>query len=103
MTPAEELRQAAAKMRKLGAGAISGPWRRGDDKTQLVFDSLGASVAGVHWGDDTAEWIATMSPAIAEPLAELLEGVAARWSWTNRADTDAEESALALARQINSA
>lgn len=89
MTPADELRQAAATLRDLAGKATPGEWK--------VNDLFGDSVMGIAYdmGEDDAVWVATMNPAVAEPLAKLLDRLADNYSrWT-------PDYTLDLARQIN--
>ena len=75
---AEILHQAAARLRELAAKATSGPWSAGHKRTVV------AKITGKSWGlivardvdDVDRDWITTMSPAVAEPLAALLESYA---------------------------
>lgn len=82
--------------------ATPGPWRRGPEPSYEVLGP--GEIKPVEEGDsgggaadwDTADWIATFSPAIAEPLAAWLEFEAdsePSRSWFNL-------PANALARQI---
>lgn len=76
MTPAEELRQAATTVRKLAADATQGPWKATVQGEIISLSRRGPyGPAGVSpWvADEDAQWIAAMSPDIAEPLADLLE------------------------------
>lgn len=84
MSPADELRQAAAKVRQTAAGVEYGsPWAVADDVPDLVVSGelrpYGApAVAKANFG--SASWIALMSPALAEPLAAWLEGQGRRFN-----------------------
>lgn len=78
---ADLLRRAAAKLRETAELALPAPWTvipvpgdRGYDVT--AFPSLSVYVAQ-DLSEYDAEWIALMGPALAEPLAEWLESVAA--------------------------
>lgn len=102
MTAADELRQAAAKVRETAAKATPGPWERPlntrykhivtaakpDDEQGQYLDGRPERVGVVQlniWSDGKhyrkrggrdLEWIALMSPALAEPLAASLERMA---------------------------
>lgn len=77
-TPSARLREAAALLREAAAQATVGPWALGKKQTVI------APVPGRNWGlkvasdvdDVDARWIALASPAIAEPLAALLDEAA---------------------------
>ena len=86
LTPSETLRAAAARLRELAERANPGPWRFDDSDADFQpcvkgmraewiaecgpVDSITAPGAR---GDHDAHWIATMSPAVAEPLAREME------------------------------
>jgi hypothetical protein len=98
-TPADELRAAAAKLRKRGSEATPGPWERPlntrykhvvmapkpDDEQGQYLDGRPERVGVVQlniWSDGTfmrerggrdLEWIALVHPGIAEPLANWLD------------------------------
>lgn len=116
MTPADELRQAAATLRELAAKATPGPWRYNPEKyyrepkTLRFEEAVFAGPAGMDattialtgetddpQGMSDAAWIATMSPAVAEPLARWLDNemvLATAGGVSNSASLD-------FARQIN--
>lgn len=85
---ADELRQAAEKLRATGSQAMAGPWESLDNGDRLV---AWRNVPGTDFDDDfeyvldeplekeTAEWIALVSPALAEPLAAWLEEAARQY------------------------
>lgn len=101
MTPAEELRKAAATLRELAAEATPGPW---DVVNEMEpWDTPAADVANVHGRDrrdgtydwkwswvvaspdghpdpcmkvENARWVAALSPAVAGPLARWLDDAA---------------------------
>lgn len=62
MTPSEELRAAAAKVRELAAAATPGPWRQHDPWDQRRN----------CWSD--AAWMAFMSPVAAAAVARNWRG-----------------------------
>lgn len=99
MTPSGELREAAALLRSRAGKATPGPWTAGEpwqitgnpDPVQTVtavgehhqhVDVAGYRVQTEDYGDDggidpgDAEWIAMMSPAVAEPLAAMFDHAA---------------------------
>ena len=98
-TIADELRAAAAKLRKLEMSTTPGRWVSGDLEEQAdygkqiaVSSDDGALVAEINlragdaaWrymcteAEADAAWIALASPALAEPLASWLEDFA-RWA-----------------------
>lgn len=111
-TPAEELRTAADKFRTTAYAALSGPWQSLDDGDRLVaVNDTGRAWANVleepvgHAG--TAAWIALANPALAEPLAALLEDIAdeaerhAAQGAGNAQDEIADSLILNVARAIN--
>jgi hypothetical protein len=92
VTALEELRAAAAEVREI-AGPVAHyttPWRAvppvggaigGDDQWRVGYATdnplAGLIATTPDYGQMyIADWIALMSPALAEPLAELLDGVA---------------------------
>lgn len=96
MSPADELRAAANKLRKWGARATPGPWSASavwsprSNNTSAVYSrahptgtpesevipSMRATPKRPLVRPGDAEWIALMSPAVAEPDAALFEVVA---------------------------
>lgn len=97
-TVAEELREAAARLRRVSAGTTEGRWVCGqleeqkDFSKQVAVSTEDALVAEINLGvRDSAwrymrdravrdgQWIALTSPALAEPLASWLETTAARF------------------------
>lgn len=72
VSPAEELHQAAATLRALAAEATPGPW-----VAWGAFDVRSAALSDRNLAETTvssdADWIVTMSPAIAYPLAAWLD------------------------------
>jgi hypothetical protein len=121
MTPAEELRAAAALLREKATEATDGPWEieysYAGDRPQALFrmnpdhpDDVDEAL-GVGVMDEPADnvWVALMSPAMAEPMAAILETCARMaylWAGTSgRPDAMSSESeaALAFARAITKA
>ncbi|QUH01410.1 hypothetical protein HUO13_11860 [Saccharopolyspora erythraea] len=120
--PAEELRQAAATLRELAAKAKPGPWTVDDNgdvhaserlpgsehRTAYAYET-NVSIHDSEYGDPgiadeaDARWIATFSPAVAEPLARVFLDEAGTRDEGSGADNYPNEDALALARQINAA
>ncbi|MEV0994615.1 hypothetical protein [Nonomuraea sp. NPDC050202] len=119
-TIADELREAAAKLRRVSAGTTDGRWVCGrleeqeDLSQQVAVSTENALVAEINLSvRDSAwrymrdqavrdgQWIALASPALAEPLASWLD------SWTGidlREDgplPEDVEHALRIARVIN--
>lgn len=83
MNPTDEIRQAAETLRDLVAKTTPGPWRaypsNGIYRVGMAnSDSFKVADTGRHahdYGKADATWIAAMSPAVARPLATLLESV----------------------------
>lgn len=87
MTPAEELRAAATRVREVAKEATPGPWRIDAECSDMVISPEPAWTGGptviagdLHDGTpigdwDNVAWIALTSPALAEPLADLLDDV----------------------------
>ena len=110
MSPAEELRAAATLLRETASKATPGPW------TVHTIAGIGRTVndpegslsipVGTSWvSADDGAWIALMSPAVAEPLAAVLDDQAATYEvWLSRENHDVAERivlrALVLARSI---
>lgn len=125
MTPAAELRAAAAKLREMADRTIGGPWYTvglpWNDRTLYVIAGDEDPHRGMYVADvehptlersgtenANAEWIALANPAIAEPLAAWLEdcaGQAESMPGPGRFGTCDEpgsvQHALAVARAIN--
>lgn len=85
LTVAEELRKAAGVLRETAVAAIAGPWESLDGGDRLVawrtapgskFDDDFEYVVDEPIDGATAEWMALVGPDLAEPLAELLDGMA---------------------------
>lgn len=84
-TIADELREAATRLRKIGSKVMPGPWESLNDGDRLV---AWRNVPGTDFDDDmeyvfdeplekeTAEWVALVNPDLAEPLAAWLEEAA---------------------------
>lgn len=74
MSSAATLRAAATLIRETAAAPdCEGTWKRDhEDVNDITHDELVAACEG----QGIAAWIALMSPAVAEPLAAWLEGVA---------------------------
>lgn len=113
MTPAEELRAAAARLRETAKGAPRGPWEFVENlywgRDAIVNpEAMGwdALVLSVHDLGETpvARWAALVHPGLAEPLADLLEFLSGCIEYDakrGRSGTMREEYALAVARVIN--
>lgn len=127
MTPVEELRAAAAKLRKRGGEATPGPWDRPlniryknvvaaakpDDEQGKYLDGRPEQVGVVMlntWSDGTfmrkrggrdLEWIALAHPGLAEPLAAWLESWDGIDFTEDGAMLDDLQYALRIARVIN--
>ena len=73
-TPAQELRDAAKKLRKVAAGPMEciGPIRDGDADEWTKY--YGDECPDLPDGD--GPWITLMTPKLAEPLAALFESAA---------------------------
>jgi len=82
-SPSSVLRQAAAKVREMAGEALPGPWIAefvpDDNETWFVQteEMPPWNVAKDVMGPGNALWIKCLSPAIAEPLAALLDAIAA--------------------------
>jgi hypothetical protein len=124
MTASEILRAAAARLHTLAELATPGPWRTfgSDDPGQWMIydDQWCVANATAYWHNDAlsakatahgpayinpdanAEWIATMSPVIAVPLATWLMAVAIDFDTEQRTEpeTSQQECALAFAQAI---
>ncbi|MEV4179900.1 hypothetical protein AB0J28_00455 [Streptosporangium canum] len=97
MTPTEELRTAAAKLREAAKSTTPGPWATADcelyprwilsetatepesphyaaDVAKSYSDDDGLSISDADWA-----WMAFASPALAEPLAALFDHYAAKY------------------------
>lgn len=102
-TPAEELRDAATKIRETAAKACDGPWENAEGVLWIGGATWGYAVPKSEFlpnGADPA-WIALMHPGLAEPLAEWLEHEA---YLVEKRDLSAEGNtfhALKVARAIN--
>ena len=104
MSPAETLRAAAAKVRDTASNATPGPWECdgiGDYgwtvRDVSPFGTFAIETEDSEQGQADAEWIALMSPAVAEPLAAHLERLADMALLTG---APVMREALALARKI---
>lgn len=122
MTPAEELRAAAAKVREYAKGTTEGPWHHHDTHlhhgghTATVFARPGGgewafslvawlpSSSHEPWSDHpcwmNSRWIALAHPGLAEHLAPLLDLFAAMYE-VGLVDAAGSIAALNLARDIN--
>lgn len=112
MTPAEELRAAAAKVRKTAVKAAPGPWKvcRAVGIGCVVHDPtvtfcITVETKWVSGGD--AAWIALASPTLAGPLAAWLESCAGQASamaasddWGICDEPGSAQQALDVARAI---
>lgn len=102
MTPAEELRAAAEKLRALAAEASEAPWtvnRWGNVESADFSEAAEVWPIQAKPGNDAA-YIAAMHPGVGTTLADWLHTAAANASaltWPNQFI----ESALAVARAIN--
>lgn len=80
MTPAEELRTAAMLLRETAAVPYGPPWEVSTDDPNMVVSGdtrpWGAPVVADTADRGLAAWIALVSPALAEPLADLLHSIA---------------------------
>lgn len=76
---AEELRAAAARLRKTAACAHGGPWAVGEDGATIWSADIrpyGAPCVAIRLDCGDATWIAMMHPGLAERLANLLDDLA---------------------------
>ncbi|WP_329520537.1 hypothetical protein [Spirillospora sp. NBC_01491] len=124
MTPVDELRAAATRLRETAAKATPGPWKTKGfgEFGWLVVDANPAGRFSVETEDNEhgradAVWIALASPVLAEPLADWLEQcandlagaerTAAKWpgDFSDPLDIcdepDSVRRALTLARAVN--
>lgn len=76
LSPSEELRSAAEKLRARAKKATPGPWRPGFEGA--VWRSVDALLCE-SFDENDAQWIAMMSPLLAEPLAGMFGEYAARY------------------------
>jgi hypothetical protein len=128
-TPVQELRRAAVRLRELAARATPGPWEHvstgaGEGRPRWILgaptepgdawsaadviaitDDMVAALQDITEpdriiSDGDMDWIATVGPQIAPPLAEWLEDTA---DWLEQWDTEPSDDhpALILARAIN--
>lgn len=125
MTPAEELRAAAFRLREVAANAADGPWTAspvwssrshatsavyslahdaGTTASEVVASGRADKSGGIV-NPFNAVWIATVHPGLAEPLAAWLESLAEKPErlGVHRDETgvSVDRNALAVARQIN--
>ncbi|MES9522426.1 hypothetical protein [Streptomyces capoamus] len=105
MTPAEEIKQAADKLKALTGDATEGPWhsenpntRWGDDHDHDIIGGgkILATFSNDHNGPLNADYAAAMHPGVGALLAK----------WLESAEEDARQigpdpHALAVARAIN--
>lgn len=75
MTPSGELREAAALLRARAEKATAAPWTLYDRGVCWEIEQLDEH-DGTSFLKGDAEWIAMMSPAVAEPIAAMLEHAA---------------------------
>ncbi|MFB4306915.1 hypothetical protein [Actinomadura sp. GTD37] len=114
MSPAEELRAAATLLRETASKATPGPWTTREVPDEPYAEVMaGTEVAVAHAVSEhlagpgaaaEAEWIALMSPAVAEPLAASLEEAAQAAEFLSElADKSLINltNALAVARALN--
>lgn len=85
---AQELRDAAAKVRKAAASAMSDNWYSAEALAQSLCS-------------EDVEWIALMGPVLAEPLAAWLDGAAENWRWVSSVVDADTHPAILTARAIN--
>lgn len=99
LTPAQELRAAASKIREIAALACAGPWRnRGG---QIEGNGTRVATAAIAAGHDSAEHIALWHPGVAVLTASLLESVALDMETNADCAGYAWDESLKLARAIN--
>ncbi|WP_395109833.1 hypothetical protein [Actinomadura sp. SCN-SB] len=122
-TPIEELRAAAQRLRDTAADATRGPWvshptitrEDGNDSAWTICrpycegtpDGCEDDCGDDFLGEADADWIALMSPVLAESLAAWLDGVAKDVATHDPDDgcectvSDSLHKALIVARSIN--
>lgn len=98
MTPAEELRAAAQKIRDTSAKACAGPWR--NNGGQVEGNGTRVATAAIAAGHDSAEHIAMWHPGAAKFVAEWLDQTATEWEKLGQLPAIAV-TPLALAMFIN--
>lgn len=77
MTPADELRAAAEKLRALSQAATEGPWRCIPNETAVEVWSRSAKWELASVGtDEDAAYVAAMHPGVGLALAAWLDGTA---------------------------
>lgn len=110
MTPAEELRTAAAKLRSLLANPelTPGPWLSMDRGDRILWDGPGADDLPPRYVVDepmsngaNADWIAVMHPGVGQLLAKWLNSWDGADIDEHAAMPDDLQHALAIARLIN--
>ena len=107
MNPAQEMQKAAQRLRTRAKVTTPGPWHCGfeiqGDKD--VYGPEGQKICqdGVDWPTTLthdAEWIALMSPEMAEALAKVLDATASVVYVAQSLNTE-HYSVLAFARLVN--
>jgi hypothetical protein len=105
VNPAEEMRAAAQRLRTRAAAATRGPWHCGPtiDGLKDVYGPEGQHVSGGDWpvsviGD--SEWMALMSPEVADELARILDTTASVVYMTQCLNTE-HYAVLDFARLVN--
>lgn len=104
MTPAEELRKAAARLRETGEHTTPGTWLVPDVADMVVSDKpmrWGTPIVAECGTPEDAAWIALMHPDLSEPLSAWLES----WSTVELSEhgsyPDDWMYALRIARVVN--
>lgn len=108
MSPADELRTAATRLREITANATPGPWTRigiGDYGWTVAFSnaSAGVETEDSEQGRADADYIAAMDPTVALALADWLDYEAGLIELMGRAAEMRGRTghALAVARALN--
>ncbi|MFI1165606.1 hypothetical protein ACH4UM_18820 [Streptomyces sp. NPDC020801] len=108
-TPADELRTAAAKLRRLADAATPGPWQQtgiGDYGWTVSFSRPGVGVEAEDsdQGRVDANYIAAMHPGVGAEIVKWLDiatEYAERWQPDAQTNSPFRLGALAVARAIN--
>jgi hypothetical protein len=104
MTPAEELRSAADRVRTLAAEASPGPWAPNDMGGVKTTDELTVAEVWPLYAapNGNAAWIAAMHPGVGAALADWLdrEGRQEAYTLAEFGHRSACPEALAVARAI---
>ena len=105
-SPSALLERAAERLAELAEKATPGPWSLygiGDYGWSVTGPDGSPETADTEQGRADAEWIAAMSPAVAQPLVEWLRDAARRMEFHPHLSPEGstmQRTALAFARQV---